>query len=289
VSKPLVFVSDAANGVVDIYRAGGGHKVVGQITGLTEPQGLTTDAARNLYVANTNSSDVLVYAPPYTGSPTLTISDPGEFPVDVAVSSEGVVAVTNICNAPSCSVSTANVDFYAQGATTNCASVSDSAFNFAQIMFAAFDAKGDLYIDGLDGGYATSFGLVTGGCAATSIASISPSAVYTLSFPGGIQIDKHGRIGFTDSYRRDEVTFNPPLNGAFTRPTSVIVLTGTVSPLGYALLASGKDIYVADPGGSGIAAEYPYPRGDGSALSTIAVGGQPIGVAVTPPITQEDN
>jgi DNA-binding beta-propeller fold protein YncE len=64
-------------------------------------------------------------------------------------------------------------------------------------------------------------------------------------------------------------------------------LTGATTPLGYALLASGRDLYVADSGGSGSAEEYKY-TGIGSATNTIAVGGQPIGVAVTPPITKEN-
>ena len=93
--KPLIFVSDAADGVIDIYpQSGKSQKMVGQITGLTQPQGITTDKKGDLYVANTNSSNVLVYAPPYTGKPKMTISDAHEFPADVAVSSAGVVAVT---------------------------------------------------------------------------------------------------------------------------------------------------------------------------------------------------
>jgi hypothetical protein len=284
--KPLIFVSDAADGVVDIYtQAGKGKKLAGQITGLTEPQGMTTDTSGNLYVANTNSSNVLVYAPPYTGSPTMTITDPGEYPVDVAVSSTGILAVTNICSAPTCPLSSGSVSMYAQGSTTSCANVSDSVFNFAQVMFATFNDKGDLYIDGLNSGYQTSFGLVTGGCQATSITYLN--YIYTVAFPGGIQIDTEGRIGFVDPVREQVDTFTPPAGGSFGDPVALTPLTGATTPLGYALLASGRDLYVADSGGSGSAEEYKY-TGIGSATNTIAVGGQPIGVAVTPPITKEN-
>ena len=168
--KPLIFVSDAANGVVDIYpQAGKSQKMAGQITGLTQPQGITTDKNGDLYVANTNSSNVLVYAPPYTGAPKMTIPDTGEFPADVAVSSAGVVAVTNICNAPKCRLNTGNVVLYAKGSTKSCATVTYSGSNFTRVMFAEFDKKGVLYIDGMNSGYQTSFGLVTGGCDATTI------------------------------------------------------------------------------------------------------------------------
>jgi hypothetical protein len=285
--KPLIFVSDAADGVIDIYpQAGTNQKMVGQITGLTQPQGITTDKKGDLYVANTNSSNVLVYAPPYTGAPKMTISDAHEFPADVAVSSAGVVAVTNICNAPNCRLNTGNVVLYAKGSTKGCATVSDSAFDFTRVMFAEFDSAGVLYIDGMNGGYQTSFGLVTGGCNATSITNIVP--VYTVSFPGGIQIDKAGDIAFCDQVNQVVDTFAPPVNSAFGSPVSTTPLTGSVFPLGIAILASGTNLYAADPGGSGLAEEYKYTAG-GAAENTIAVGGQPIGIAVTPPLSKENN
>jgi hypothetical protein len=285
--KPLIFVSDAADGVIDIYpQAGKNKKMVGQITGLTQPQGITTDRKGDLYVANTNSSDVLVYAPPYTGAPKMTISDAHEFPADVAVSSAGVVAITNLCNSPTCRLDTGNVLLYAKGSTKSCATVSDSAFNFTRVMFAEFDRKGVLYIDGMNGGYQTSFGLVTGGCNATSITNLG--YVYTVGFPGGIQIDKAGRIAFCDPYRQQVATFDPPVNDAFGNPVSTTPLTGSISPLGIALLASGTNLYTADSGGSGLAEEYTYTAG-GAAENSIAVGGQPIGIAVTPPLSKENN
>lgn len=285
--KPLIFVSDAADGVIDIYpQAGKSQKMVGQITGLTEPQGITTDKEGNLYVANTNSSDVLVYAPPYTGAPKMTIRDTGEFPADVAVSSAGIVAVTNICDAPKCRLDTGNVALYAKGSTTSCATVSYSGSNFTRVMFAAFDKKGVLYVDGMNSGYQTSFGLVTGGCNATTITNLE--YVYTVSFPGGIQIDKAGRIAFCDPYNYVVDTFDPPVNDAFGDPASTTPLTGSIFPLGIAILASGTNLYAADSGSSGLAEEYKYTAG-GDAENTIAVGGQPIGIAVTPPLSKENN
>jgi hypothetical protein len=286
VGKPLIFVSDAANGVVNIYpQAGKNQKMVGQITGLTQPQGLTTDAAGNLYIANTNSSDVLEYAPPYTGKPAKTIGDPHEFPADVAVSSTGVIAVTNICSAPKCDLDSGNVELYAKGSTKSCATVSDSTFNFTRVMFGEFDSTGELYIDGLNGGYQTSFGLVTNGCNATGITYLN--YIYTVSFPGGVQIDKTGHIDFSDQYNHVVDAFNPPVAGAFGSPTSVTPLTGSTFPVGIAILASGTSLYAADSGGSGVADEYKYTAG-GKAENSIAVGGQPIGIAVTPLLKEKN-
>jgi hypothetical protein len=284
--KPLIFVSDAADGVIDIYpQAGKNQKMAGQITGLTQPQGITTDKNGDLYIANTNSSNVLVYAPPYTGAPKMTIRDAGEFPADVAISNAGVVAITNICSAPKCRLDTGNVVLFAKGSTKSCATVSYSGSDFTRVMFAEFDKNGVLYIDGMNSGYQTSFGLVTGGCNATTITSLD--YVYTVSFPGGIQIDKAGNIAFCDPINQVVDTFAPPVNGGFGAPVSTTPLTGSISPVGIAILASGAALYATDPGGTGLAEEYQYTAG-GTAENTIAVGGQPVGIAVTPPLSKEN-
>lgn len=64
VGKPLIFVSDYKNMVLDIYAQARPNKLVGQITGFGSgyPAGLATDEARHLYV--TNGGTVATYAPP---------------------------------------------------------------------------------------------------------------------------------------------------------------------------------------------------------------------------------
>lgn len=279
-AKPLIFVSDAARGVVDIYaQAGKNQKPVGRIAGFDEPQGIATDSNGNLYVANTNGSDVRVYAPPYTHAAAMTLADPGQFPGDVAVSSKGLVAVTNVCTAPGCPANSGSVSFFAKGSTKACATVADSSFNFARVFFAAFDANGLLYVDGLNGGYQASVGTVFGGCNARGISNIG--LIYTIGFAGGIQIDRAGRIAIVDAVRTQVDTYDPPVSGNFGNPVSTSPLDGSVSPLGIALLASGNHFYVADSAGAGVAREYAYTAG-GAPQNAIAVGGQPLGVAVTP-------
>jgi hypothetical protein len=276
-SKPLIFVSDVADGVVNIYPQGGkSQKQVGQITGLKEPQGIATDAQGNLYVANTNASNILVFAPPYTKGPSFTIPDAGEYPADVAISSAGVVAVTNICNAPHCVVDSGNVTFYAKGSTKRCATVSDET-NFSRPTFAGFDKTGNLYIDAVEAPIQND-GLIAGGCKAQSIQFIT--GPYTVGFPGSVQVDKAGRIAITDPVRDQIETFDPPVNGNLGNPVTVTPLNGLNSAISSALLASGKSAYVADTQ-SAAAYEFAYTPG-GAPKNTIAVGGQPVGVAVTP-------
>ena len=101
VGKRLVFISiyGSGGGVVDIYRQGDKHQqMVGQITGL-QAEGLATETDGTLYVANSTVSgvgNILVYAPPYTKPPKLTLDDPGYFPNGIAISRRGVVAVRQL-------------------------------------------------------------------------------------------------------------------------------------------------------------------------------------------------
>ena len=70
-------------------------------------------------------------------------------------------------------------------------------------------------------------------------------------------------------------------------PTA-IVLPMAPTKIGIAILASDLNLYAADAGGSGLAEKYNYPAG-GAIKNTIAVGGQPIGIAVTPALSKENN
>ncbi len=96
VGKPLMFVSDGYR-TINIYLQTRRHKIVGWITGLNYPGELATDKAGNLYVvtgAYGPPTSVLVYAPPYSKAPKLTLGGT-IYPFDVAVSPRGVVAVTS--------------------------------------------------------------------------------------------------------------------------------------------------------------------------------------------------
>ena len=74
-----------------------GHNVVaGTIAGLLNPQGIGVNPLNgNVYIADTGGADVQVYGP---GSTTMIQDIPvaGQFPVDVAVDSQGNVYVANI-------------------------------------------------------------------------------------------------------------------------------------------------------------------------------------------------
>lgn len=277
VGKPLVFVADQ-EGVVDIYLQAGQNELVGQITGLSTPQNLATDSARNVYIANgyfTSNANVLVYAPPYTGAPTLTLDDSGNSPTAVAVSASGVVAVTN---------QGGTVNFYAKNVTTPCATIADQA-HFAAVAYDAFDDRGNLYIIGYNARGSSVFGKIGGACKAKSIERLTTGN--SISFARGIEINRADRIAILDDARQHVIyTYNPPKMGSLGAPVSTTGITGgsSTSPLAFAFLASGHDFYAVYY--AGVADEYDYPAGGAPENTIVVAGGDvtPGGVAVTPPL-----
>jgi hypothetical protein len=287
VGKPLLFVADYNNGVVNIYRQGNPKKV-GQITGLNAPNGLTTDTAANLYVAilANGHSQVFVYAPAYTGPPTLTLDDGINLIINVAVSRSGVVAVANYCAQPSCPSGSGNVNFYAPNATTPCATVADPA-NFAYIYGDAFDDKGNLFIDGQNPAYSGIVGKINGGCKAKSVTPLTTTN--TIAVAGDIDVYKNDGIALLDNSSVKTIyTYRAPKRGALGSPVRTTPLATTQPNMNaFAFVASGADIYTAEADSSfnsGAASEYDYPAGGGAEATIPFKSGDPVAVAVTPPL-----
>lgn len=281
VAQPLIFDSDPSGGAVGIFpQAGTNQKMIGQITGLTKPQGLATDTNGNLYVANSGSANVRVYAPPYSKAATLTLDDRGHSPYGVAVSPLGVVAVTDLHG---------SVSFYAKNATKACATVSDR--NFPTIYYDAFDHNGNLYIDGAQSVVGstqyTVVGEITGGCQAKKIALLlKPQISYAIP-GGGVQIDKEHRIAIQHTDDATIETYNPPQNGTLGNPVSILDLKAGAA-YDFAFLASGTELYNADcyyRQCSGALTLYDgYPETE-PAENVIYTGHGPSGgLAATPPL-----
>jgi hypothetical protein len=270
VAKPLIFVSDGASAVVDIYRMARKPQKVGQITGFNQPLGLAADSAANLYVADYSNENVPIYAPPYTGSPKLTLIDGGHTPNGVSVSSQGIVAVT--------SFTPGAVSFYAKNSTSACATIVDST-NFRYVTYDAFDDQGNLYIDGSSSNGNGTIGEITGGCGAKNITLLTTSN--STPQADGIQVNKAGRISVLDKFYAAIYTYDSPKNGTLGSPITTTPLTSS-DAIDFTFLGSGKDVYTADYD-QGTAKEYDYPAG-GAAKKSIAVGGVNDGIAVTQPL-----
>jgi len=253
-----VIVADSGLGNVSVFDAAG-HLQTRLKKGLHAPGGLTTDPAGNLYVSNTQAHNVLIYAQPYAeGTLKSTLDDAGEYPTDVAVSESGVVAATNI---QSQAGTGGNVAFYAKGATTACASVSDPGWNGMQ--FGAFDASGNLFIVGINQSGDPIAGEISGGCSATSVVTLSAANPFTANL-AGVQV-VNGNILILDqdynTFAPVIYTYAPPSKGSLGSPIATTALTAGIEMTGFAMTKDDKHLWIAhsDEDYGGI--EYTYPAG----------------------------
>ena len=117
VQERLTYISDAALGAVDVFTRAG--SLIGTITGLSEPQSVFVDAGHDLWVANTTGNgssggNILEYARGGT-SPIASLSDAGNYPVDVTICGKGTVDASNIFNLQT---GIGSISMYANGATS---------------------------------------------------------------------------------------------------------------------------------------------------------------------------
>jgi hypothetical protein len=267
------FVTDAGTATVTVWSGNGRLNAI-LFDGINAgPEGLATDAAQNLYVANVGLSNVIVYAKPYT-SIKATLNDAGEDTEDVAVDKTGLVGVTNYLTS---SLLPGSVSFFAKNATQPCSTVQDP--NWIYFYNDAFDASGNLFIDGRTAAGATLVGEVSGGCKATSITTLSVGN--TISFPGGVQVSD-GNILIGDVSKQAIYTYAPPSGGSLGSPTVVTTLAGAETPVTFAIEENGKHVRTADAAADTLyAALYTYPKG--SYVSKLADHLWAVAVAVYPP------
>jgi DNA-binding beta-propeller fold protein YncE len=142
---PWLYVAGFNNGVVSIFDVASlGHrkaKLIGQIAGIPEPNGIKLDANGNLYVATYDNDTVEVF-PPGATSPSLTLSQGLDEAVDVAVDSSNNVYVSSR-NPP-------RITIFPPGSTAPSAVISGSVI--AHPMALQFDGVGNLYAADFDTG-----------------------------------------------------------------------------------------------------------------------------------------
>ncbi|HEY2474845.1 MAG TPA: hypothetical protein VGI19_08570 [Candidatus Cybelea sp.] len=294
--KRLVFVV-ANNGAIDIYRQGGKNQLVGEITSDPYPTSIAADTAGNIYSQNSSfsSTNVTVYAPPYTKGPKLTLTGRTFFG-PIAVSRPGTIAVFG-CTIPSGSQCGTGFLFYAVGSTTPCATVlvdetGSSPFSNG-IWGAAFDHKGNLYFG--SGGSGTeaplAVGRINGSCNAKNFETFTTNNA--IAYAGDVRFNKAGRIAIlvatgTTSYTVSIDTYDPPKNGSLGDPVSTTTLPGGLSAYSgsFAFQSSGRNFWAGqepvEPSYDGGVSEFSYPAG-GAPKKVIAAPLLYAGeVAVTP-------
>jgi len=228
--RRLVYISDFLSGTVAVldWKA----DLIGLIGGLTNPSGLFVDASHNLWVTNTYANDVLVY-PKGSTSPSTTLADPNEFPVDVSVCPNGTAYVANLFDSGQ---KVGSISVYAPGATQPTGTLSypgqgwdyfvtcDSAGNVFTTLFAANNVGAVVEYPGGKQSGALDLGIA-------------------LQFPGGIKPDNAGNLIVNDQQARTVSEYTEA--GV---PTGVSIAYGTSSNdwVDIALTQSGRVVAGAD-------------------------------------------
>ena len=249
-----VIVSDSFANAVSVFDAKGRLQTRLE-KGISAPMGLATDSAGNLYVANSQDANVLVYSQPYK-SVSLTLKEPGRYPLDVAVSKAGLVGVMN----PTAPSGPGNVTFYKKGSASACTNVSDANWN--EMSFGAFDASGNLFVDGVDRDGNPLVGEVSGGCAATSVTTLSVGN--TMSGVAGVQV-VHGNILILNqnyaTFTPEIYTYAPPSGGSLGSPIATTKLSAGIEMESFAMTRDDRDLWIAHSDVANGRIEYTYPGG----------------------------
>lgn len=276
-----VFLSDAVFNIVTMFNRDG---TTGTLTGFAEPQGLTSDASGNLYVADTINARVAVFAPPYANKPTSVLSDSGQWPVDVAVAKDGTVALVNICQRSGSQCSgPGTVVFYANNQSQMACATVRGKSNMTGMLWDAFDASGNLYVTAIINYSKVVIARISGECNANSVTVLKPNT--KIVWAAGIQVDSNGHVvilnGFGNSGIPSIDVFKARANSRKLKLLSQngLLDSGTLSS--FALTKDGSTLYTAEPHDS---LEYAYPQGGYSEgqLSPPSGGDLIEGVAVVP-------
>jgi hypothetical protein len=169
----LLFVSDDSSEDVYIFSLPA-MALMGTLTGFSEPQGMCTDKAGNIWITNTGTLQIYQYS--RTGTLLNTLSDPNGDPVGCAVyKANGDLAVTNIFNTSG----PATVEVYANATGTPTAYNNPSQ---SENFFDAYDNQGNLYVDGF-GNSGFSLSVLPNGSSTMSTVTVGGG---TITFPGGV-------------------------------------------------------------------------------------------------------
>src|SRR5579863_7905024 len=178
----LLYISDLLAQVVDIYTYGHGYKLVGQLTGFFNPEGLCVDLKGNVYVTNVTNDGVYQITEFAHGgtSPLRVLSDPDGRPNGCSVDpTTGDLAVADFWGA---SEGIGNVTVYKNASGTP---TPYSNSNIYYDYYCAYDDNGNLFVDGETEGSVFGLGELTKGGSTLNFINIDQ----TIYLPGGVQWD----------------------------------------------------------------------------------------------------
>ncbi len=256
-SKGTVLVYDQSN------QKKGPIETLGSANGLRLPFGLLVDSAQNLYVADEENEAIYVF-PAGATQPSVTYSDPGEYPDSVARCPDGKMYAGNYAGTNdrygSVSIYSANAKKPSHVLTSP---------NFFSVSGVACDSKNNLYVayyyTDAGPGYVSEYG--PGG---TGKGTLLP---FSVQAPGSLSIDVAGDFVLADQFSGIDY-FHP----TSSQPFKTIVDNDI--PLGFGLNANDSTMWIAD---SNTDTVRKVNTKTGKELSSFATTGAPVDIAVFPP------
>jgi hypothetical protein len=267
--ETLLYVSDAGAASVYVYSYPQA-KLVGTLTGFSEPGGECTDKAGDVWIADSESLQLSEYAHGGT-TPIATLGPNLDFaPLGCAVNPvTGDLAVANVCGGRNCA-GNGSLAIYlkAQGTPTN---YLDPAI--AQYFFCAYDEAGNLFVDGYTGG--GDFGLAELPSGKRNLRNLTVNV--PIRKPGDLHWDgKNIAIGSGSDY-----VFEFKIAGLKGAEVGNTPLTGQASVMQFAIDGSRVIAAADNPHYTPSVTYYRYPHG-GWPQKTITGFQEPIGVVLSP-------
>jgi hypothetical protein len=265
-SQALAYVTDSGTNTVVVYSYPN-LKQVGTLTGFDNPQGDCIDASGNVWIVNTEASQLLEYAHGGT-TPIATLSDPGQYPVGCSFDpTTGDLAVSNFysTNGPPGSV-----------AIYKNASGSPATYtppNFAVVYYLGYDKKGALYLDGIDSGSGFLFASFNG----KKFTSIVLD--HAIGGPGAVQAVGN-RVVVGDQTNGNNAAYAFTIHGTKGTLVKTTPLSGTNDVVQFNIYKNA--LVGADLNFNGSTLDrFKYPAGGAPVKSTSGLNA-PIGTVISP-------
>jgi hypothetical protein len=256
-SKGTVLVYDQSN------QKKGPIQTLDSSNGLRLPFGLFVDSAQNLYVADEENEAIYLF-PAGATQPSVTYSDPGEYPDSVARCPDGKMYAGNYAGTTD---RYGSVSIYSANAKKPSHVLTSS--NFFSVSGVACDSNNNLYVayyyTDAGPGYVSEYG--PGG---TGKGTLLP---FSVQAPGSLSIDAAGDFVLTDQFSGIDY-FHP----TSSQPFKTIVDNDL--PLGFGLNANDSTMWIGD---SNTDTVRKVNAKTGKEISSFTTAGAPVDIAVFPP------
>jgi hypothetical protein len=213
----LLYISDLTTYEVYIYTFPG-LKLVGKLTGFSQPQGECSDSAGDVWIVDTNTRQMFEFRHALKHA-VKTLIDPTGYPVSCAIDpTTGNLAVTNI------------YDFSGAGGVLIYRHATGTPGTFSNprqfyYYFAGYDAAGDLYVSGQDINKAYMLSVLPKGKSSMSTVSLKGGKI---GFPGTVQWVRSTLVlGDQEcNHRKSSCLFEASVSGTTAKISHVTAFTG---------------------------------------------------------------